>query len=184
MEKAGVDAILAASPANVFYVSDYYSVGMSLGCGTQGYALLPLDAEPALMAPLAEADLVAESRSWIKDIHWYGCLKVNTTGNPKASDITQAIIEATKAKAEQTPCDSLVIAATSRGLAKKTIAVDGQGVNPTRWENIKAQPPRRQDSRRLSSPPGDKGRKDLRGDRAHQEGRRGHGEVDGGRPRD
>ena len=137
MEKAGVDAILAASPANVFYVSDYYSEGVSLGCGTQGYALLPLDAEPALMAPLSEADLVAESRSWIKDIHWYGCLKVNTTGNPKASDITQMIIEATKAKADQTPCDSLVIAATSRGLAKKTIAVDGQGVNPTRWENIK-----------------------------------------------
>ncbi len=24
MEKAGVDAILAASPSNVFYVSDYY----------------------------------------------------------------------------------------------------------------------------------------------------------------
>jgi Xaa-Pro aminopeptidase len=137
MEKAGVDAILAASPANVFYVSDYYGEGMSLGCGTQGYALLPLDAEPALMAPLSEADLVAESHSWIKDIHWYGCLKVNTTGNPKASDITQMIIEATKAKADQTPCDSLVIAVTSRGLAKKTIAVDGQGVNPTRWENIK-----------------------------------------------
>ncbi len=137
MEKAGVDAILAASPANVFYVSDYYGEGMSLGCGTQGYALLPLDAEPALMAPLSEADLVAESRSWIKDIHWYGCLKVNTTGNPKSSEITQIIIEATKAKAEQTPCDSLVIAVTSRGLAKKTIAVDGQGVNPTRWENIK-----------------------------------------------
>jgi Xaa-Pro aminopeptidase len=137
MERAGVDAILAASPANVFYVSDYYSTGMQLGCGTQGYALLPIDAEPALMAPLSEADLVAESRSWIKDIHWYGCLKVNTSGNPKTSEITQTIIEATKAKAEQTPCDSLVIAATSRGLAKKTIAVDSRGVNPLRWENIK-----------------------------------------------
>ncbi len=132
-----MDAILAASPANVFYVSDYYSTGMQLGCGTQGYALLPIDAEPALMAPLSEADLVAESRSWIKDIHWYGCLKVNTSENPKASPITQTIIEATKAKAEQTPCDSLVIAVTSRGLAKKTIAVDSRGVNPTRWENIK-----------------------------------------------
>jgi len=137
MERAGVDAILAASPANVFYVSDYYSAGTQLGCGTQGYALLPLDAEPALMAPLAEADLVAESLSWIKDVHWYGCLKVNASKNDNVSEITQAIIEATKAKAEQTPCDSLVIAATNRGLAKKTIAVDSQGVNSTRWENIK-----------------------------------------------
>jgi Xaa-Pro dipeptidase len=137
MERAGVDALLATSPANVFYISDYYSAGMQLGCGTQGYALISLDAEPVLIAPLSEADLVAESRSWIGDIQWYGCLKVNATGNPKSSDITQAIIKATKAKAEQTPCDSLVIAATKRGLAKKTIAVDSQGVNPVRWENIK-----------------------------------------------
>jgi Xaa-Pro aminopeptidase len=137
MEKAGVDAILAASPSNVFYISDYYSTGMQLGCGTQGYAFLPLDAEPALMAPVAEADLVAESGSWIKDVHWYGCLKVNTSKNPKASPITQSIIEATKAEAEQTPCDSLVVAVTNRGYAKKTIAVDTTGVNSLRFENIK-----------------------------------------------
>jgi len=137
MEKAGVDAILAASPSNVFYISDYYSTGMQLGCGTQGYAFLPLDAEPALMAPVAEADLVAESGSWIKDVHWYGCLKVNTSKNPKASPITQSIIDATKAHAEQTPCDSLVVAVTSRGYAKKTIAVDTTGVNTLRFDNIK-----------------------------------------------
>jgi len=137
MEKAGVDAILAASPSNVFYISDYYSTGMQLGCGTQGYAFLPLDAEPALMAPVAEADLVAESGSWIKDVHWYGCLKVNTSKNPKVSPITQSIIDATKAHAEQTPCDSLVVAVTSRGYAKKTIAVDTTGVNTLRFDNIK-----------------------------------------------
>ena len=137
MERAGVDAILAASPSNVFYVSDYYGAGMLTGCGTQAYAFLPLDAEPALMAPLAEADLVAESGTWIKDIHWYGCLKVNSTQNSKSSEITQRIIDATNAKAEQTPCDSLVIAATSRGYANKTIAVDSNGVTPSRWENIK-----------------------------------------------
>lgn len=137
MEKAGVDAILAASPSNVFYISDYYSTGMQLGCGTQGYAFLPLDAEPALMAPVAEADLVAESGSWIKDVYWYGCLKVNTSKNPQSSPVTQRIIDATKAQAEQTPCDSLVIAVTSRGYAKKTIAVDTTGVNIIRYENIK-----------------------------------------------
>ncbi len=137
MQKAGVDAILATSPANVFYVSDYYSTGMQLGCETQGYALLPLDGEPALMAPLPEADLVAESGTWIKDVHWYGCLNVNSSKNPKASGVTQRIIEAMLARAEQTPCDALVIAVTNRGMAKKTIAVDGDGVNQRRWETLK-----------------------------------------------
>ena len=137
MERAGVDAILAASPSNVFYVSDYYSTGMQLGCRTQGYALLPLDSEPALMAPVAEADLVAESRTWIRDVYWYGCLKVNVSKNPKTSEITQRIIDSINAATEQTPCDSLVIAVTKRGLSKKTIAVDSLGLNTLRWENIK-----------------------------------------------
>jgi Xaa-Pro aminopeptidase len=137
MEKAGVDAIVATSPSNVFYVSDYYSTGMQLGCRTQGYALLPLDAEPALMAPLAEADLVAESRSWIRDVYWYGCLKINVSKNTNASEITKQIIESMKTATEQTPCDSLVIAVTKRGLAKKTIAVDSLGLSPIRWENIR-----------------------------------------------
>ena len=137
MRKAGVDAVLATSPANVFYVSDYFSTGMQLGCGTQGYAFLPLDAEPALMAPLAEADLVAESGTWIKDIHWWGCLNVNSSKNPEASEITQRIIDASQAQAEQTPCDAMVIAVTNRGMAKKTIAVDSDGVSPLRYETIK-----------------------------------------------
>jgi len=137
MQRAGVDAILAASPSNVFYVSDYYSTGMQMGCGTQGYVFLPLDGEPALMAPLSEADLVAESGTWIRDIYWYGCLKVNASKNSEVSEITRRIIEATKAEAEQTPCDSLVIAVTGKGFAKKTIAVDSHGINPMRWENIR-----------------------------------------------
>ncbi len=137
MQKVGVDAIIAASPSNVYYVSDYYSMGMQLGCGIQGYALLPLNHEPALMAPVVEADLVVESGTWIKDIHWYGCLKVNTSENPNVSEITKAIISASQAEAEQTPCDALVIAVTNRGLAKKTLAVDSHGVNPSRWELIK-----------------------------------------------
>lgn len=132
-----MEAVIAASPANVFYVSDYFSTGMQLGSGTQGYALLPLDGEPALIAPITEADLVFESNTWIKDLFWYGCLKVNSSKNPKSSEVTKSIEMATEADSKQTPCDSLVVAVTNRGIAKKTLAIDSFGINPIRWETIK-----------------------------------------------
>jgi Xaa-Pro dipeptidase len=137
MQKAGVEAIIAASPANVFYVSDYFGTGMQLGSGTQGYVLLPLEGEPALIAPLTEADLVIESNSWIKDLYWYGCLKVNSSKNPEASEVTKSLEAAVNAESKDTPCDSLVVSVTNRGLAKKTLAIDSVGVNQMRWETIK-----------------------------------------------
>ena len=137
MQKAGVDAIVAASPANVFYVSDYYTEGVHLGCGTQSYALLPLDGEPAIIAPRSEADLVIQSGSWIKDIHFYGCLNVKASKIDQSSDITKKIAEAVGGDAKVTSCDSLVIAVTRRGLSGKKIAFDSSGVNPIRFDNLK-----------------------------------------------
>ena len=136
MQRAGVDAIIASSTPNVYYVSDFWSMGMQLGCGTQSYALLPLDGEPAIIAPLNEADLVVQSGSWVKDVNYYGCLNVKTTPNAASSDVTKRIVEATKMDVEQSSCDSLVIAVTSRGLHKKKLAYDTSGVTPSRYENV------------------------------------------------
>jgi len=135
MRRAGIDALVAASASNVYYVSDYYSEGTALGCAMQGYGLLPLDGEPALVAPLSEADLVVESRTKIRDVLYYGCLNAGISKN-SGSDVTKGIIAATREKAERTPCESLAKVVAARGLTKKTIAVDG-GISPETWEQIK-----------------------------------------------
>ena len=134
--RTGVDAILATSPANVYYITDYNSLAMELSSGLQSYALLPLDGEPAIIAPINEVDLVAESNSWVKDIYYFGTLNINVAKNAKVTDTTRKIVDATKLETLDTPCDSLTIAITKRGLAKKKIAVDLNNLSPRRWDQM------------------------------------------------
>lgn len=141
MQKAGVDALIAASIPNVYYLSDYMTFGTQLGCGYQTYAVLPLDGEPTIVAPLNEADLVIESGTWIKNVNYYGCLRVKTTNNPKASETTKKLIAASKSESAETSCDALVMAITSQGLATKKLALDYTGVPINRYENIRSNLP-------------------------------------------
>lgn len=137
MQKANIDAIIAASIPNVFYVSDYMTLGSQLGCGYQTYAVLPIDSEPSVIAPLNEADLVIESDSWIKKVNYYGCLRVKTTKNTKSSETTKSLIAASKADSSKTSCDALVMAITSQGLATKKLAIDYSAIPYTQFENIR-----------------------------------------------
>ncbi|MCW3978942.1 MAG: aminopeptidase P family protein, partial [Candidatus Bathyarchaeota archaeon] len=60
-----MDTLIASSIENLYYVSDYWSLGKELGCGVQAYALLPMKGDPAIVAPFSEADLVVDSETWI-----------------------------------------------------------------------------------------------------------------------
>ena len=51
MQDRGVDALVASSTENVYYVSDYWSLGKKLGCGVDAYVVLPLNNDPAIIAP-------------------------------------------------------------------------------------------------------------------------------------
>lgn len=136
MQNIGVEAIIAASVPNVFYISDYMNLGAQLGCGYQSYAVLPLDGEPFIIAPINEADLVIDSITWIKNIQYYGCLNVKTTKNPKSSEITKKLITAITSPTAETSCDALVIAISSQGLATKNLALDFSLIPYTQYESI------------------------------------------------
>ncbi len=138
MHRQGVEALVASSTENVYYVSDYWSQGRQLGCGTQSYALLPLDGEPGLVAPLSEADLVVDSGTWIGDVAYYGCLNIKVTGADPLSEPTQRLMEIYRgADPIGDSCSALVRLIEARGLTKATIALDTSGTTPGRFENIK-----------------------------------------------
>jgi Xaa-Pro dipeptidase len=136
ISRAGIDAVVGTSPANVYYMTDYNSLAMELSSGLQSYALLPLDGDPAIIAPLNEVDLVTESDSWVKDIYYFGALNINVAKGAKVTDVTKRIIESTSHETYDTPCDGLTIAVTKRGLSKKKIAVDLNNLSPLRWEQM------------------------------------------------
>src|SRR5262245_43729396 len=81
MRQCGLDALVATSPVNITYCSDYYfwldpffrefwmSPGASSNLG-QNYALLPLAGEPALV--LGPQQIVNAADLWVRDLHTYG----------------------------------------------------------------------------------------------------------------
>lgn len=68
MDENRLEALVATSPANVFYSSDLCPYG-------ETYVLLPIErgAEPAIVAPIsAPIPVVDMSRSWIEDVRYFG----------------------------------------------------------------------------------------------------------------
>ena len=81
MRRCGLDALVATSWANITYLTDYYSwidplfkeymmaPGASSHLG-QGYAVFPLEGEPALIvSPLS---VVNAADSWVNEVVTYG----------------------------------------------------------------------------------------------------------------
>jgi len=71
MAERGVEALIATSPQNVYYVADYWSKGLELGA-SEAYAILPLDGDPLLIAPVEEIDLIAEGEALFESLYLYG----------------------------------------------------------------------------------------------------------------
>ncbi len=142
MQNSGVDALVASSTENVFYISDYWSLGKRLGCGVQAYALLPMKGEPALIAPLAEADLIVESRTWIDDIVFYGSSNVGL-GNPEEpSEQTGILMDLyRKARPEADGVSALQKTLEANGLSRGVIALDATGLTPELYKGIKSKLP-------------------------------------------
>lgn len=142
MQSRGVDALVASSTENVFYVSDYWSLGKRLGCGVQAYALLPMKGKPILIAPLAEADLIVESRTWIDDIVFYGSSNVGLGKLEEPSEQTGILMDLYReARPEADGVSALLKTLEANRLSRGVIALDATGLAPDLYKGIKSKLP-------------------------------------------
>src|SRR5262249_16414767 len=93
MRQCGLDALVATSMPNITYFSDYYfwldpvfreywmAAGASSNLG-QGYAVLPLTGEPALV--VGTQQVVNAADGWVRDVHTYGDTGLDETYAPTA----------------------------------------------------------------------------------------------------
>jgi len=139
MQREGVDTLVASSTENVYYVSNYWSLGKRLGCGVQAYAVLPIEAVPAIVAPLDEADLVLDSQTWIEDIRFHGSSKVEVGQPEEPSEQTELLLKLHKgARSETDGVSALLKTIEEKGLADGVIALDASGLTPSLYEQIKS----------------------------------------------
>ncbi len=139
LNRESVDAIIATSTENVFYVSNYWSLGKRLGCGIDAYSILPLEQSPCIIAPLNEADLLIENKTWIEDIRFYGESGV-VLGEPEDSpEETRLVMDLYKnANPETDGTKALLKAIEDKGLISAKIALDTSGLSPIQYEYLKS----------------------------------------------
>lgn len=139
MREHALDAIVAASPVNVRYFTDYAcwiaplfreymsSPGASSELSQRNFAVLPLDGEPALIVESMFAATAADS--WVTDIHPVGDagFELPSSGHTLPNGL-QRIADAVQPACSVTAVDALVDALVERGLTRARIGVELEAV--------------------------------------------------------
>lgn len=142
MSKYDLDGLVATTPENNYYVSDYWSLSQWTLRGVHVFTIFPRDGEPAIVLPQSDLDLYAENPSWIKDLRSYGVFHIE---GPKRGDLSEPegrLARLTsEVRSEQTPLDGLVKAINEKGLDNKTLAMDEGALTCTTWEELRRKLP-------------------------------------------
>ncbi len=141
MRQAGLDALVATSPVNITYFTDYFSwtdtlfkeYMMSPGASAQlaqSYAVLPYDDEPALIiGPLMA---INAHDIWVRDLQFVGDGGLDFSLQPEAiPEAGRALYEKLHAPpANATATEALLNLLRARGLAGARLGIEMEGLTP------------------------------------------------------
>ncbi len=142
MRRCGVDVLVATSPVNITYFSDYrcwidplFKAYMMVPGApsdpdpTAAYAIFPLESEPALVASPTFA--VNASDLWVQDVHIFGDHELDDSlpiGD--LSDAEQRIFDILhRPQRDATPTDALLSVLKERGLTNARIGIEMEGLS-------------------------------------------------------
>ena len=157
MRRCGVDVLVATSPVNITYFSDYRcwidplfkAYMMAPGAPsdpepTAAYAIFPLEGEPALVASPTFA--VNATDLWVRDVHIFGDHGLDDSlplGD--LSDADQRIYDVLhRPQDNATPTDALLNVLKGRGLTEARIGIEMEGLSPRVKAAIEAGLPKAQ----------------------------------------
>ena len=157
MRQCGVDVLVATSPVNITYFSDYrcwidplFKAYMMVPGApsdldpTAAYAIFPLESEPALVASPTFA--VNASDLWVQDVHIFGDHGLDDSlplGD--LSDAEQRIFDVLhRPQDNATATDALLSVLKERGLTDAQIGIEMEGLSPRAKGAIEAGLPKAQ----------------------------------------
>lgn len=135
MSERGVDAIIASSPENVYYASGYWSLSQRASSRAHVFAVLPIDGEPFVIAPMWEADLALSGD--VEKIYLYGPEEVELTVEAERAGFGPLERLYTGARMGDDALSTLTKALDSEGLSGGVIALDSSRVEPELLEGIR-----------------------------------------------
>ncbi len=144
MTRHGLDALVAASPDNVLYATDYECVTHWLNKGFQLYSLFSPGHDPAasLIAPSLELDAIVDGDVWVDDIYLFSPFP----RGPAQTDAMDEVGRGAKALSERAhhvgrALDGLVDSIEARGLTAGRIGIDESGISPLFWWELQQRLP-------------------------------------------
>lgn len=151
MKEYGIDAMLATSPDNVQYLSDYSAWTMrvyrsrGIGQGMQSFAVLPRDTGSAPALITQGLTYLAQHPTWIEDIYTWGPARGGDLP-PEAQSFPEAVklhelSSKVAARRSNSAREALVKALKDNGLDKGTLAVDMEGMSPDLLEYLRTECP-------------------------------------------
>ncbi|MDG6901885.1 MAG: aminopeptidase P family protein [Nitrososphaerota archaeon] len=138
MEAHGIDALVATTPANVTYLSDFRALGHEI-LGSYVFVVLPRakDVEPAIILSTGEsADLVALEMSWIKDVRTFGSFYVTVPERRRLRPLESRVAKVLKAGSAPDAFQALRAVLDEKGLSSGKIGVDEKYFNPADWPKL------------------------------------------------
>jgi Xaa-Pro aminopeptidase len=135
MGAADIDGIVATSPENVTYLTDYGNWTMYTFKDTEVYGVLGADGARALVAPVDCADYLGElPLDDDVEIYTYGKFHVNRNEDVELEGAEAGLLAVREhSKHAATPLEALGLALRERGLDAARLAVDDRGATPDRW---------------------------------------------------
>lgn len=148
MQEHEIDALVASTPENVTYLSDFRSIGQNF-FGRSIFAILPFEnsTEPALVIAKGDTAAISIHPSWISDVRFFGKYDITLPGEIEKITEEEATakryIEQSWPKAETDVFSSLARVLADKGLTgpRKRIAVDEGGLTPASYEVLREKMP-------------------------------------------
>ena len=135
MDTAGIDGLVATSPENVTYLTDYGNWTMYTFKDTDVYGVLGRDGSRALVAPIDSADYLGGlPLDDDVEVYTYGTFHVNRNEEVELEGAEARLLAVREgSKHAANALEALVLALRERGLDSGRLAVDDRGATPDRW---------------------------------------------------
>ncbi|MEX2029371.1 MAG: Xaa-Pro peptidase family protein [Anaerolineales bacterium] len=149
MKQAGVDALVATSPENITYLSDYEPGWLRIGPGAQTFGILPADSGIPLGLVLDSVELFewAERPGEIEDVIVFGAgpnkIYRYRGSNPILAPDDQRVFDLTMAReAALDPFEALFESLRQRKLTDGVIGLEESHLTADEWQRIVSGLPR------------------------------------------
>jgi len=137
MENRELDILIATTPEDVTYLSDFRALGHQY-LRSNVFACLPTEksSDPFLILPVGEyPDLTSLHLSWIKDVRCYGTFFIASPPRKVLSKSARAIKEQLQKSKSKDPIDLLAETLIEKGFKSGTIGLDEMGI--TEYQFVK-----------------------------------------------